>query len=206
MQDADKNGLDSSASDSHLNLFLNAAKEGSQSGLGRLLEAFRPSLMLMADQNLEQRLRRRMSSSDVVQDTMLTAGKQFESFRGTTSGEFREWLLELFHSRLVDGIRRHQVAEIRRQSLEDEQLSLSDLLSREETPSVAARLNEDATLLLKALEALPTHLQRVIHLRYLENRTFEEIAAETSVSVATVWRQFQEAVEALQKQLKWCDR
>ncbi len=201
MQDADNHRLDSSASDSHLTLFLNAAKERSQSGLGRLLEAFRPSLIMMADQNLEQRLRRRMSSSDVVQDTMLTAGKQFESFRGTTSGEFREWLLELFHSRLVDGIRRHQVAEIRRQSLEDEQLSLSDLLSREETPSVVARLNEDATLLLKALEALPTNLQRVIHLRYLENRTFEEIASQTNVSVATVWRRFQEAVEALQKLL-----
>ena len=198
MVDADRNGLESTASDSDLACFLQMARDGSNSGLGQLLESFRPALMEIADQKLGQRLRRRMSLSDLVQDTMLTAGKQFESFAGNTSSEFKNWLRELFHSRLVDGLRRHQVAEKRRQELEDDKASVNSLADPAPSPSGIAALHEDASVLLQSLQQLPADYQKIIHLRYLQNRTFEEISTELAMPLSTVWHRFHEAVEALQ--------
>lgn len=198
MVDASSNGLDSSASDSDLARYLNAAKDGSLSGLGQLLDSFRPALMEIADQKVGQRLRRRMSLSDLVQDTMLTAGKQFASFDGNTSSEFRQWLRELFHSRLVDGLRRHQVAEKRRQDLEDEKASVNEIADQAPSASRVAALQEDADLLLHSLQQLTVDSQKIIHLRYLQNRTFEEISTELNMPLSTVWHRFHEAVVALQ--------
>jgi RNA polymerase sigma-70 factor (ECF subfamily) len=189
-------------SETKFNEYMSVAKQGSRSGLGNLLEAFRPALIDMAEQKLGGRIRRRMSSSDLVQDTLLTAGNQFESFRGSSLPEFQQWLRELFHSRLIDGLRRHQIAEKRRQDSEDEYLSLSSLTSQNDTPSVLVSRQEEATRILEALENLSDEHQRVIQLRYIENLTFEAIAEHLNVSVATVWRRFHEAVESLQRRLQ----
>jgi RNA polymerase sigma-70 factor (ECF subfamily) len=167
-----------------------------------MLESFRPALMEMAADRLGLRVRRRMSSSDLVQDTLLTAGKQFESFRGESLTEFRNWLKELFHSRLVDGLRRHQQAEMRRQGLEEEDASISSLKAEEESPSRVARLNEDATRLINAMDELPADQRTIIQMRYVEDKTFEDIAAALSMPVATVWRRFQEATESLHIRLQ----
>jgi RNA polymerase sigma-70 factor (ECF subfamily) len=191
-------GLQSTVSKMLLAEFLQSAKAGSRSGLGKLLESFRPSLESMAVRRLGQRLRRRMSSSDLVQETMLSAGKEFDSFRGASPDEFQNWLRELFHSRLVDGLRRHQVAEMRRQDLEDDRASLSGIADQNPTASKLAALNEDARQLLNALRDMPSEYQTILRMRYLDDRTFEDMAAELNVSVATVWRRFQEAVEGLQ--------
>lgn len=198
MVDADMNRLASSASDSDLAHFLQKARNGSNSGLGELLESFRPALMEIADQKLGQRFRRRMSLSDLIQDTMMTAGKQFELFEGDTANEFRNWLRELFHSRLVDGLRRHQVAEKRRLGREDEKTSVSELEDPAASPSAIAALHEDASLLLQSLQKLPAQYQKIIHLRYLQNLTFEQISRELEMPLSTVFYRFHEAVEALQ--------
>ena len=194
--------LESSVSDGRLNELLDAARDGSSSQLGRLLDAFRPALTQIADAQLGQRIRRRFSKSDLVQDTMLTAAKQFVDFRGTSAAEFQNWLYGLLHSRLVDGLRRHQQSEKRRQDLEVEQTSLSSLEDLSETPSALASLNEDARRLMEALQILPEDSQQIIRMRYLEDCTFEDIAAELDVSLSTVWRRFQEAAEILQARLQ----
>jgi RNA polymerase sigma-70 factor (ECF subfamily) len=194
--------MECAVSDSMFREYLLSAKSGSSSGLGRMLESFRPALMEMAADRLGLRVRRRMSSSDLVQDTLLTAGKQFESFRGESLTEFRNWLKELFHSRLVDGLRRHQQAEMRRQGLEEEDASISSLKAEEESPSRVARLNEDATRLINAMDELPADQRTIIQMRYVEDKTFEDIAAALSMPVATVWRRFQEATESLHIRLQ----
>lgn len=200
--DSNRQSLESTFSESTLNELLDAARQGSSSELGRLLDSFRPALTQMAEEKLGQRIRRRMSMSDLVQDTMLTAAKQFADFRGASPVEFQRWLHELFHSRLVDGLRRHQQAEKRRQNLELEQISLSGLKDSGETPSALASLNEDARRLLEALQVLPEDSQQIIRMRYLEDCTFEKIAADLNVSLSTVWRRFQEAAEMLHSKLQ----
>ena len=202
MSGSDDDSWQDSISDSGLAMLLEKARSGSGSGLGVLLQAFHPLLMEMADQKLGNRLRRRMSSSDLVQETLLTAGKQFASFRGSDPDAFRRWMRELFHSRLVDGIRRHQIAEMRRQNLEDEATALSGVEDSGPTPSVMAIRNEDARRLFQALQTLPEETQRILHMRYSEDRTFEQIAESMNLSISRVWRLFHAAAEEVDRFLR----
>ena len=63
---------------------LDRARHGSQSSLGALLQQYRNYLVVLAATQIEKRLQPRVSPSDVVQETMLRAHKNFGQFRGTT--------------------------------------------------------------------------------------------------------------------------
>ena len=179
---------------------LSQAKQGDNDAFGTLVERFRESLLKLAEQQISNRLRRRMSYSDVVQETMLSARLQFASFRGQTAEEFHGWLLEIFHSRVVDGIRRHQFAEIRRIDRE-ETPSMSHVCSPAHSPIDCVSQKEDASRLLMAIQRLTPEQQNVIQRRYLDNESFETIACESGMSLTTVWRRFQTATEQIHKDL-----
>ena len=51
------------------------------------LQQYRNYLMVLAATQIEKRLQPRVSPSDVVQETMLRAHKNFGQFRGTTEEE-----------------------------------------------------------------------------------------------------------------------
>ncbi len=89
------------------------ARTGSNSKLGILLEHFRPQLIKQAERSIGKLLSRRMSISDLVQETMVTATAAFPSFQGCSEQELAAWLKAILRSRLVDGIRRHRLAERR---------------------------------------------------------------------------------------------
>ncbi len=60
------------------------ARGGSREALNRLLEVFRPYLLLAANQDLDPVLQGRVAPSDVVQETLLEAARDFPIFRGGT--------------------------------------------------------------------------------------------------------------------------
>lgn len=183
-----------------LSQFLELAVSGSNNGLGDLLEYFRPAMLFEAEKMLHGDLKHRMSASDVVQDTMLAARKQFESFRGQHPGEFQQWLLQLFHSRLVDGIRRHRLAERRRVDREEDG-SLSTIADPHDSPSSIVSASEQAERLMSILQTLPPESREIVRLRYVENRSFEQIAQTLGTSVPTAWRRFQDVLHTLHRQL-----
>jgi len=107
-------------------------------------------------------------------------------------------LLEIFHSRLVDGIRRHRIAECRRQNRE-EGIVTSDTAGSTLTPSTLMSRHEETARLRDALSRLPDEARSLIQMRYVEELTFDEIAIRCGVSAATVWRRWVEAVRSIQK-------
>ena len=166
--------------------------------LGELLERHRHELTESAEKVLSRGLQRRMSASDLVQETMLSASTQFHSYQGRSAGEFRAWLLEIFHSRLVDGIRRHRIAECRRLNRE-EGIVTSETAGSTLTPSTLMSRHEETARLRDALSRLPDEARSLIQMRYVEELTFDEIAIRCGVSAATVWRRWVEAVRSIQK-------
>ncbi len=193
--------LNSQESESGLSRLLQRASSGSDSGLGELLESFRDSMLAFAGRRIGRQLRRRLSSSDIVQETMLAAREQFRTFRGTHPKEFQQWLYRLLHSTLVDGIRHHRLTE-RRRTDREEDASIGSIVGAQPTPSRIASDNEQAARLLLALQQLPEEDRRIVQLRYLENWSFEQIATALSVSVTTAWRRFQEAAERVHRSLR----
>jgi len=59
-----------------------AARAGSRTALGELLESCRHYLLSVGNDELDRRLHAKVGASDVVQETFLDAQRDFEQFRG----------------------------------------------------------------------------------------------------------------------------
>lgn len=190
------------ARDDEVSLLIQSARGGSVSSLGTLLEMFRADLTQRAKSDLHVEMYRRMSMSDLVQDTMLTACRKFHEFRGHSPGELEAWLIRIFRSRLIDGIRRHQVAESRRLRKDHRPDVLSEIMDDGISASGLMILEEQSLRLMSALQQLSAEAQQLIQMRYVENETFEAIALKLNLPLTTVWRRFRETTEALHRYLK----
>jgi hypothetical protein len=70
---------------------LAGARAGDADCLGRLLEIYRNYLHLLASAKLNDRLRSRVSPSDLVQETFLRASRHFGEFCGSSEQEWLGW-------------------------------------------------------------------------------------------------------------------
>ena len=68
------------------------ARKGDLNALDRLLNHYRNYLKLLAQTQISQRLRVRVSPSDLVQETLIDAYRNFNNFQGWHSGELAAWL------------------------------------------------------------------------------------------------------------------
>lgn len=179
---------------------LSRARDGSRSGLGDLLESYRPLLKQMAQAGIGSRLRRRMSESDLVQETMLAASRGFSRFQGQSEREFRGWLVSVLRSRMIDGLRRHMIAEKRRAdpaSLAD----LADELVCLDSPWETVSIAEETERLIDALVSLDATDREIILARYFQQLNFETIAGQLELPLSTVWRRWNRAMEQLHRRL-----
>ena len=81
--------------------------------MGQLLQLYRNYLTILAATQLDRRLRRRMSPSDLVQETMLAAHRDFAKFRGGSERELLAWLRQILINCLHHAIETHLKAKRR---------------------------------------------------------------------------------------------
>ncbi|WP_417746823.1 sigma-70 family RNA polymerase sigma factor [Rosistilla oblonga] len=182
---------------------IDRARVGCDTSLGELLDSYRDYLYKRTHVDMQTELRVKLSESDIVQDVMLLASREFGSFRGNKEGQLRVWLLRILHGRLIDGMRRFVFSEKRRLSREVAGGNASMLAAVDpgDSPSVRFSQHEEAARLLLAISELPRELQSVIRLRYLNGLTFSQIAEQLQVPVTTCRRRWFEAIELLQEEL-----
>src|SRR5262249_21485567 len=88
--------------------WLPAARQGSREALGRLLEACRDYLLLVANKELDPQLQPKGGASDLVQQTFLEAQRDFARFAGNSEEELLAWLRRLLLNNLGDFTRRYR--------------------------------------------------------------------------------------------------
>jgi RNA polymerase sigma-70 factor (ECF subfamily) len=177
---------------------LELARQGDDEQMGPLLELYRNYLAVLATTQISDRLRRRLSPSDVVQETMLAAYRDFGQFRGTTEHEFLAWLRKvLIHTiqRAVDVHLRAKRRDARRE-VSIEQLGgqldrsaanfLYAVVDSGPSPSAAARQREASVALADQLAKLPSHYREVIVLRNLQGLSFDDVAQRMNRSSGAV--------------------
>lgn len=162
--------------------WLTEARAGSVDALGRALETCRRYLLLIAEREFDEALRGKASASDLVQETFLEAQRDFAQFQGTSDSELRAWLRRLLLNNLGSFSRSYRETNKRRVSRESPLqpegsavLGGPPLRASAPSPSGFAIEREQREELQKAIARLPEDYQRVITLRYQEERTFEEI-------------------------------
>jgi RNA polymerase sigma-70 factor (ECF subfamily) len=188
--------------------WLKAARAGSGEALGRLLDAFRRYLLLVAHRELDSELQAKQGPSDLVQDTFLNAQKNFAQFRGATESEFLAWLHGILKNSASDFQRRYlqtgkrQVGREVGGGGEDSSGGLAaSLPDSGETPSRQVSAREEAELLERALLRLPEDYQQVIRLRSAEGRPFAEIGKQLNRSEDAARMLWLRAFKQLQKEM-----
>lgn len=201
---------------SHAKQRIQAARRGEKACLGQLLEAYRSYLRLLATTMIDGRLRAKISASDLVQETMLGAYRDFAQFRGSTERQLLGWLRQILINRLHTYVQQHVLAakrDVRREiSLEEIQLALArstanlevglSLKGREPSPSSNAIRQENAVRLADHLAHMPPEYREVIVLRNLKGLTFGEVAEQMNRSAGAVRMLWLRAVRQLRERLE----
>jgi RNA polymerase sigma-70 factor, ECF subfamily len=177
---------------------LNEARRGDTEPLGQLLELYRNYLTILASTQLGRRLRRRMNPSDLVQETMLAAHRDFAGFRGSNERDLLAWLRRVLINCLHHAIETHVGAKMRdvrcEVSLEQVNAALDrsaadfaqNLADPGPSPSFPLRQRERAVILANQLSKLRPQYREVIVLRNLQGLSFEEVAEHMDRKPGTV--------------------
>ncbi len=191
-------------------VLLNRAREGHGAALGKLLEAYRDYLTLLARVQIGRRLQGKADASDLVQETFLQVHRNFPRFRGTTEGELLGWLRQILAAQLAGllrrylGTRRRDVRFERElaQELEESSQALDrGLVARESSPSSQAVRREHAVLLAEALARLQDDERELLILRHLEHLSFPEAARRMGQTLDRVKKLWPRALERLRRLL-----
>jgi RNA polymerase sigma-70 factor (ECF subfamily) len=178
---------------------LHRARAGDDDARGRLLEAYRGYLTLLARVQLGRDLQGKVEPSDLVQEAFLEAHRDFAQFRGQTEAELRAWLRRLLATSLADQLRHYRRTRKRDLRLERQLAAALEqssqalergLVAPGSSPSAAAQRREDARRLAEALEHLPAAYRDVLLLRHFHGLTFPQIAQRldrTLDVVKNVW-------------------
>jgi RNA polymerase sigma-70 factor (ECF subfamily) len=188
--------------------WLDEARNGSSQALGQLLEACRPYLLLITNQQLEAALQAKVGPSDIVQDTMMEATKGFERFHGRTEDELLAWLRRILLNNLAN-VRRQFLNTGKRQAGREVSLGQGDSAARpRDLPT--ADSGADKTLIAEeehqalqlALKQLSETQRQVIQWRNYELLSFEEIGQRLERSAEAARKLWARAVTELQKLLE----
>lgn len=160
---------------------LNRARNGDRDALGNLLDEFRDPLRDAVERELRPRLKARIDPSSVVQQTLLSACRNFAAFDGQRPEDLHGWLKRIQDRNLLDLVRKHLGIALR--SVGREELPLGDSAAegralperKVESASVLAATNETAQRLRQAIDQLPDDQRVAVRMRHLEGRSLAEI-------------------------------
>ncbi len=179
------------------------------------LERYRPLVKFWARRQMcphRVLLRRHVDSSDIAQQTLLTANRSLVSFRGHCEGEFVNWLKAFVSSTVRDEVqkwnRRARIVSIEAPTngwfYDSAARLLQVLVATTEAPSLKLEREEFDLRLAQALEELPEDEREAIEWRYCEHRTFRyaEIAEFMDRSPSAVKRAIVRGLPKLRRRLK----
>ena len=165
---------------------ITAAHEGSSEALGSLFTACRDYLLVVANRELHADIRVKVAASDLVQETLLAAQREFGRFEGRDKAELVEWLRRILLRRLSIANRRYRKTLKREVAREVPLDGLSSVIGpgiglaagRTNSPSQIAAAREDREAIDRALAMLPLDYRQALVLRFREHRSFAEIGQE----------------------------
>jgi len=188
-----------------------AVRRGSVDRLGQLLESYRNYLHLLAKTQIDEKLRARISPSDLVQETMLGACRDFAQFQGEDERQLLAWLRQILINRLHALVQQHVLASKRdvRREISIEQIggalsrstvnlkTAAFLADLGPSPSGLAMQRESAVVLANHLANMPAEYREVIELRNLRGLAFDEVARRMNRSTGAARMLWMRAIRRL---------
>lgn len=193
-------GLDPMPQAVSTQVLVEKAQQGDSNSLNELCDRYLPRVLAAVRIRLGAKLRRKIQSMDVVQSAMMDALKEVESFDYRTEGAFMKFL-----NRVVENKIRNKAeffgAQKRDINREAELPDAANLVKGDpNTPSQIVRLNEEFTLLERAMDQLAEvskEYRDLIVAIKLEGRSYDEVAEELGATRDAVRMKFKRAFVAL---------
>jgi RNA polymerase sigma-70 factor (ECF subfamily) len=180
-----------------------------ESDLGRLLDAYRPILLALAEAQLDADLRRKVSPSDLVQETIIEAERDFQRAKFESDRQLEAWLKAMLLNNLADARRRYQKTakrDIRRErSVHDSRVQqLLDRVVQAEYLRSAHDDHRQATRdrLARALKRLPREKRAIIIWVHMKGRPLSEIAERVGKSYDATRLFWKRALHRLKQELE----
>jgi RNA polymerase sigma-70 factor, ECF subfamily len=174
------------------------------------LERYRSWLGLLARLQVDARFRAKFDPSDIVQQTLLEAVRDWPQFRGGSEAELAAWLRQILAHVQLHEVRRYggaQRRDIGREVSLEEALAESSrrlgaaLAAPGSSPSEQAGRHELELRLADALARLPVDHAEIIVLRNVEGLSHEEAARRMGRGVGAVRMLWIRALARLRQEL-----
>jgi len=168
------------------------AKEGNQQAFSTLFAKLRPTMIMSLKRSFSSKFSD-MEIEDAVQDSLLKAYTNIEKYKPTCS--FSSWLSRICNNTIIDKSRKPEKKAIKfsldvdntdedessysmSNTLFDENLNPEDAMMKQEEIQFAYKILED--------ENIAENLRDVATLRYIYDKTYDEIVKELCLPLGTV--------------------
>ncbi len=188
------------------------AKDGDDDAIGRLIERHREAVQRMVQMRLDQKIRRRVAVSDVVQEVMIDASRRLQDYLANPAMPFHLWLRHIAQDRIIDAHRRHRGSQKR--SVDREQGLMiagandhstmelaAQLCDGELTPAAAATQRELAQRVEAAITELGEADGEMIIMRHYEQLSNQEVARVLGLTEPAASMRYLRAVRRLRAML-----
>ncbi len=184
-------------------------RQGDAESRERLFALCRSYLGFVARSQVESWLRVKVDASDLVQETMLEAHRDFERFQGGSEKEFLAWVRKILSHNAADFVRRYRGTAKRQARREVGFRDPADSVARgapepaaaDRTPSQEFLQIDNELRVTAAMAELPADYQEVIVLRNLQRLSFNEVAERMQRSRPAVQMLWMRAIKKLQSAL-----
>jgi len=182
------------------------AQQGDAESRERLFALLRSYLGFAARAQSESWLKVKVDASDLVQQTLLEAHRDFDRFQGGSEGQLLAWLRKILVHNVADFVRHYRGTakrQVRREVPFANPAASGPLVGAPEpaapgaTPSQDCLRRDNELRLVDALEKLPPDYQEVILLRNLQRLPFNEVAEQMGRSRPAVQMLWKRAIDKL---------
>jgi RNA polymerase sigma-70 factor (ECF subfamily) len=182
------------------------AKEGDEAAVNQLCSVYGERVRRIIRLRLDQKLRPKFDSVDVVQDALILALDGLQDFTYQNEGDFLRWLSKIAENRLrdiLDGFHADK-RDVRKEipfkkegwSTEGDSIGAAGPM-RDTTPSVIVSKKEALDRLEKALDRLKPEYREIIVLKRIEGLSHTEIAETLGKNTGAVRMLLARALAAL---------
>lgn len=173
-----------------------------------VLEEVRPLIRQRYGNRLEKTVRARLDPVDLFQSVALRAIVGFEGFNGQERDELKHWVLTIARNTCMSMLWAHIKCHKRSTHREgpavgstDPDDPFSEPAGWAADPEVLAVMKEQRELVLGALGELPTRQATAVRMRYVESRSYEEIATSLDCTCAAARKLVSRGLSATRREL-----
>lgn len=192
---------------------IDRCRNGEAGARDQLFARYHHYLYVLAQAQLGKRLRAKCAPSDLVQQTLLEAHRDFAGFQGKHEGELLAWLRRILAHNLFNEARHYGALQRdadREVSLDQVRAGVDHsslllqrcLASSGPSPSEVAQEHESAARLADALSRMPQEYQTVLLLRVFEELPVVEVAQRMERSAGAVRMLQMRALAALRHEME----